>query len=311
MKMDTQSFIAALFENGFLEKPEGIVTLLPSLANQNLLFKVREAARSRFIKIYPASAKHEFDSELKYLNLFKEAGLAVPACLSNTSLPIRGSLYYVLVVRELEGKCLEEVLPFLSQNELRHVSTSLLEALSQQKTIYSEKAGDSYTLQAALDKTKAKFNGLSMTSTVRDVLDACYRQTDTINDCKFYHYVTHDWRTRHVFIKNGVFSGLLDFEYVRPNDFALEIGHFLHDIRMSNLPNAQALAMEIIEGLPKVHDVDDVDFAKRVKLYMTKQALAHIAAKLVKGEDFLAFQHEFALAASYCVHPDLPSIFNQ
>lgn len=300
--------ISVLYESGYLRLSDNISIIQPSLSNQNLLFKVENNSALQFVKVYPASSKSEYESEHRFLQVFRNGGISVPAIVNFGTLNVHGEDNYILVTDNLAGAPLEEVLPLLSDADIRKVANSLLDVFKRQMAIHTEKALPN-TLTSAFDKTEAKFEKLGLVDTVNKLIEKCRLQSETIEDCTDYYYVTHDWRMRHIFIANGIFSGLLDLEYVRPNDFAVEIGHFLHDLRLNEIPNSKTLALEIITGLTMLYAPCDSDYDRRVKLYMTKQALAHIAGKLAKGEPLASFDKELKLARSYCKSYDLIGIF--
>jgi hypothetical protein len=304
--------VALLLDNKLISTAEDVLSIIPkSKENQNLLIKVRRGDKGEFIKVFEESAGNRVFAEVAALRLFAEANIPVPKYIESGFLKFGTESLPFLITKEVEGVCLYNEIDQLDSKQIDAIATSIVEVMKRQQQIpvLADEVATG-TMRSSLSSLREKFRKTNTDNeTIRRLINTCEENATALTERESAQYVTHDWRLRHIFIENMSLSGLLDLEYVKLNDFAVEVGHLLHDIRLNGTEGAIKLGLSLISKLGLLKPAEDESFAQRVKIYMSRQALTHIASKLLSGAQLEDFRDELDLAGYYQQAQSLEEIF--
>lgn len=285
--------------------------LLPSMRQQHVLIKVVRGGKDAFLKFYAGNSLENYQRELRFTTVLGEHGMPVPEIIHFGTTVIGGNNLAFLMTAPLQGTELQDLLPGMSAPSLETVCQSMALQLKRQKDILvhdQDLKDGTPTLLSNLDRVRERLTSLGIENkTISQTMAACEARARPLSEPDRMSYVTHDWRLRHIFVNQQLQqSGLLDLEYTKPNDFAVEVAHLLHDIKINGAEKGSQLGMALLKAITSLYR-DDPDFCQRTHVYLSKQALTHVLAKLAAGYEMHLLEKELEVAYLYQTADDLTS----
>lgn len=113
-------------------------------------------------------------------------------------------------------------------------------------------------------------------------------------------WVTFDWRLRHLLWDGTTVTGLVDLEYTKPYDSAVELANLLHDLTIQlDPPHRQAFAQASRIAYEQAIAPDDRPTDDRLLFWMARQAFSHAAVKHWQGVHDDRITQELRLTRHY------------
>ncbi len=277
----------------------------PGYENHNLIIYGKKKEFDVVVKVYIGGDSKCRENERAALDFFRRHNMPVPLTFESVSLVQDRVQYPILVIQELPGEPLAKILPLSSLEEIDLIAQEVIGLLKRQTDIEQFTSLKQECTKTMLESSWRRLDvraGVEFRKTFwipEDFIENRISDAETLGDPKKLYWVTHDWRLRHLLMDGCKISGLIDLEYARPNDFAAELANFFHDIVLHGGHNGRIFLRLIIKHLPQLTEANSTNFYLRVLQYMSKQAIAHILAKMSEGIDPLKLTREAALSLRY------------
>ena len=189
------------------------------------------------------------------------------------------------IIEDLNGETLDTFLDRLNDKELENIANDIMKIFEMEEDLFviPYKSDDSQTL---IEKSMIKaLNKLSI-EWIRtldfstDMINKALELSKTGNEPFHMHLITQDLRARHLVYNKNKFVGIIDLEYAKLNDLALEMGHFLHDLLLLNTTNSKRLFCILRSKLALRYDSEVMN---RIYLYMIKQGITNVASRMTRN----------------------------
>jgi len=246
-------------------------------------------------------------------------GLPVPRVVHVAHIDYCGKPYPVLVMEKVPGQSLDKIAAEVGTGAICHfhdVGVALRHLREAAHFTYhylsSEYDGSEddfamYYLARLHDRCAVAYNQLrsdgdrvwiDLTSLARDI-----RVTD-------FGWTTFDWRMKHLFVQDNHLSGIIDLEFTKVFDVAVDLAILLHDIILNGPATiVQKAVAAVIQGYGGLSNYPE-KFWDRVRFYMARQAIIHSTTMLGRGVDPYHLIGEADLAARY-LSATFPQILDQ
>lgn len=304
--------IEFLKNNNLMENPVETKVLEPSSYNQNEVHFIKDNGKYYIFKIYRDGHDNEYHNELDSLSLFLRALpiKCTPKIYSTGTINIDGVNKNYTIIEDLDGKSLDTFLSSLNEKELQNVADDIMKIFQMEENIFCipYKSDDDETLiEKSMKKAlnKLTIDWIRKLDFSTDMINKALELSKTGNEPYHMHLITQDLRARHLIYNKKKFVGIIDLEYVKLNDLALEIGHFLHDLLLLNTDNSKRLFSILREKLKKTYESD---FLNRIYLYMIKQGITNVASRMSRNIDMDIVLYEIQRIKKYIVSKNIDNI---
>lgn len=305
--------ISFLVKNKIFTNPVETKVLLPSNYNQNEIHFIKEKDKEYIFKIYRNGHVKEYQNELDciaMLNHIKRVSTITPKIYMSGTIRIDNEDKDYIIEESFNGISLDEFLIHLSDKKLNDIANDIIRIFEIEKELISVKycSDDSETMiEKAMNRSlnRLKIDWIRQLDFSSDDINKCIELAKEGNNPNTLHLITQDLRARHLLYNSEGFIGLIDLEYVKLNDIALEIGHFLHDLLLLNTSNSKKLFYILKDQLNEKYTKQDMH---RIYLYMIKQGLTSIAAKMERNIDLNLVLNEIKCIKKYIISKNINDI---
>lgn len=306
LSLNETQILDHLIQSCSLPQETEIVRFVPeSFYNQNSVLFCHSNGGRFVVKIFSPRNLPRHENEISALKQFSKISFPIPELITQGIIRSGDDvLFGYIIMSELDGCPLDEVIKGYDLLAVEKISSQLLQFLKSQR----EFCGDKNTeLICDPDILVKKFQAFLTEPTVshlenlgikKEKIMVLTRAAGQLAPPRTFSYVTHDWRLRHIFVVRDGITGIIDLEYLKPNDFAAEIAHFLHDLILHNSSEARLIGCNILDNLTYIAP-DDPNMIERIPLWMSKQAITHVCAKYTGGFDRAVLKKEVDLALQY------------
>ena len=281
------NIIQFLKNNNLMADPVETKVLQPSSYNQNEVHFIKDKNKHYIFKIYRDGHDGEYHNELDNLSLFARAlpTKRTPAIYFTGTINVDGVDKNYTIIEDLNGETLDTFLDRLNDKELENIANDIMKIFEMEEDLFviPYKSDDSQTL---IEKSMIKaLNKLSI-EWIRtldfstDMINKALELSKTGNEPFHMHLITQDLRARHLVYNKNKFVGIIDLEYAKLNDLALEMGHFLHDLLLLNTTNSKRLFCILRSKLALRYDSEVMN---RIYLYMIKQGITNVASRMTRN----------------------------
>ena len=319
LALNENQIVDRLIQSCCLPQETEIARFVPeSFYNQNSVIFCHNQSESFVVKVFSPKNLPRCENEINALKQFSKISFPIPD-LINQGIIKSGDeiLFGYIVMSKINGHPLDEVIDGYDLSALEKISMQILSFLRSQRDfnddlgiylpcdedILSNKLKN-FLLEPTLSMLKEM--GISEANLLSLIERSAY-----ITKPKTFSYVTHDWRLRHIFVDRDEVTGIIDLEYLKPNDFAAEIAHFLHDLILHRSSEARVIGWNILNNLSYIAP-DDQTLIERLPLWMAKQAITHAHGKATSGfpKDVLVREVGLALQYGELTPETLKQLFN-
>jgi len=278
------NIIQFLKNNNLMADPVETKVLQPSSYNQNEVHFIKDKNKHYIFKIYRDGHDSEYHNEMDNLSLFARA-LPIkytPNILFTGTINIDGVDKNYIIIEDLNGDTLDTFLDRLNEKDLQNVADDIMKIFEMEENLFviPYKSDDEETLiEKSMKKAlnKLTIDWIRKLDFSTDMINKALELSKTGNEPYHMHLITQDLRARHLVYNKNKFVGIIDLEYVKLNDLALEIGHFLHDLLLLNSANSKRLFCILRDKLVERYDEQVMN---RIYLYMIKQGLTNVASRM-------------------------------
>jgi len=269
--------------------------------NQNALYFLKDSGQEYVLKIYSPSLQATYENEVKSLKDLQTDSFfskVVPRVYKSGQLD--DSRYYVLMSK-LPGTSLDQAIENMSPENLKGVAEDISRFWQGEREFSSvgyKKDSSATLLEQAFIRNFDKLGGdtWEKLGITRALQQKWLTWAGQAGDPEKLSLITQDFRLRHLLYSDQRISGLVDFEYMKHNDIALEIGHCLHDLLLLNTSASRRLFGFLWEKV--IPDCSPKE-RYRIYLYMMKQGLGNIASKVKRGLKGELLTREIGLVTAY------------
>ena len=305
--------ISFLVKNKIFTNPVETKVLLPSNYNQNEIHFIKEKDKEYVFKIYRDGHIKEYQNELDCISMFKKmqyVSTLTPKIYMSGTIRIDGEDKDYIIEEFLNGVSLDGILEQLSDKKLNDIAADIIKIFETEENLISVNycSDDSETMvEKAMNRSlnKLKIDWIRRLDFSSEAINKCIELAKEGNNPKKLHLITQDLRARHLLYNKEGFVGLIDLEYVKLNDIALEIGHFLHDLLLLNNTKSKRLFYILRDRLSKKYNKEDLN---RIYLYMIKQGITDIASKMERNLDLEYVLPEVKLVKKYIISKNIEDI---
>ncbi|MDX2972181.1 phosphotransferase family protein [Kribbella solani] len=215
--------------------------------------------------------------EGRMLDRLRNAHLPVPRLLwlGDGVCEACGSSVLVLITEQLPGEAADLV---LERDRLgNRIWEQCSEILKRQFAIESSQATKGY-LRERYTRFRAAHAPLLMNdrNVPRWAFEVMASAASQLPDPQYLALITFDWRLRHLFVQDGVITGMIDVEYAKLGDPLLEVANFIHDVRIHDLRSSADAADVLVQTIgSRGTDAD----GPSLLFYQARQAFAHAAIR--------------------------------
>lgn len=304
--------IEFLKKNNLMSDPVETKVLQPSYYNQNEVHFIKNKGENYIFKIYRDGHDNEYHNELDNLSLFGRA-LPIkytPSIFSTGTIRINGEDKNYTIIEDLNGETLDTFLDTLNDKGLNNVTDDVMRIFEMEENLFAipYKSDDNETLiQKSMKKAlnRLTIEWIRKLDFSTDMINKALELSKTGNEPIHMHLITQDLRARHLIYNKNKFVGIIDLEYVKLNDLALEIGHFLHDLLLLNTSNSKRLFYLLRDKLKQRYKSD---FMNRIYLYMIKQGITNVASRMSRDIDVKIVLPEITKIKKYIVSGNIDDI---
>lgn len=284
---------------------------------QNVVLHARLDDSPVVVKAYadtPSAARCAV-SEAAAVDRYTTFGLPVPQVLDlRTEQLDDATACTVLVLSELPGRPLSADLPDHGPSVAAAAGTKVGQLLAVQHHAERLPVTSPDVMQASWQRIRRRYEQtLTQELGVQPkVLAAMDQRASQLPDPGTLGWVTFDWRLRHLLWDTTTITGLLDLEYVKPADSAVELANLLHDAAAHLDPGRYAAFGPAVraayeERIPAEEHPSD----ERLLFCMARQAFSHAAVKYWQGITDNRIADELSLAFAYLDAASLDEILRR
>ena len=306
------NLIQFLKNNHLMTDPVETKVMPPSSYNQNEVHFIKDKNKHYIFKIYRDNHEAEYHNELDNLSLFLRALpiKCTPEILSTGTINIDGVDKNYTIIEDLNGESLDTFIDTLTDKELQNVADDIMKIFQMEEKLFviPYKSDDNETLIVKSMKkalNKLTIDWIRQLDFSTDMINKALELSKTGNEPYHMHLITQDLRARHLIYSKKKFTGIIDLEYVKLNDLALEVGHFLHDLLLLNTNNSKRLFCILRDKLKQVYESD---FLNRIYLYMIKQGITNVASRMNRNIDMDIVLYEIQRIKKYIVSNNIDNI---
>ena len=305
--------IEFLKNNNLMDDPIETKVLMPSPYNQNEIHFIVDGDKRYVFKIYRDGHIKEYQNELDCISMFNKINALStisPKIYMAGTIRVDGEDKDYIIEEYFNGTSMDIFIEQLDDSELKHIADDVMKIFETEENLISVPyySDDSETMiEKAMNKAlnKLKIDWIRRLDFSSDAINKCIELSKEANNPKALHLITQDLRARHLLYNNTGFIGIIDLEYVKLNDIALEIGHFLHDLLLLNTSNSKRLFYILRDKLNEKYSREDIN---RIYLYMIKQGITNVASKMDRGLDMDIVLAEIKTIKKYIVSRNIDDI---
>lgn len=305
--------ISFLVENKIFDNPIETDVLLPSSYNQNEIHFIKANDKEYVFKIYRDGHIKEYQNELDCISMFgkmKYTSTITPKIFMSGTIRVDGEDKDYIIEEYLNGISLDDFMEQLTDDKLNNIADDIMKVFDTEEKLISVPycSDDSETMiEKAMNRSlnKLKIDWIRRLDFSSEDINKCIELAKDSENPKTLHLITQDLRARHLLYNDIGFVGLIDLEYVKLNDIALEIGHFLHDLLLLNTTNSKRLFCLLCDRLNKKYKEQEL---KRIYLYMIKQGITNVASKMERGLNLDCVLNEVKWIKKYIISKNINEI---
>jgi phosphotransferase family enzyme len=270
---------------------------------QNVVFHAHLGRRAVVVKVYATVATHCATAEVAAIDRYSTFGLPVPNVVDvRTGHLAGGTSCTAVVLDRLPGQPLSLQLRQCEPEEAERAGEQVGRLLAVQHHAERRPTTPTRFLQASWQRIRERYE--QTLTTELDVnplqLDDMTRRSRSLPDPATLGWVTFDWRLRHLLWNGTTITGLLDLEYTKPYDSAVELANLLHDATSQLAPARRQAFTHAARSAYEAHiQPPDRPPDDRLLFCMARQAFSHATVKHWQGVHDQRITNELHQAAHY------------